>query len=140
MKKIYSLTILLVFLCCSCSKDFLERYDKRIVGTWRITDVNRVGIGGGYSNLPFQSGAFTFFDNGSLDYTNESGTLYKGTWDIDRRYTDDHTHYQLEVTAVDFAGQHILSETYDDMNFSGTNRFKARIYAGLRTYVTHFRR
>lgn len=140
MKKIYSLTIFLAFLCCSCSKDVLKRYDDRIVGAWRITDVNRVGIGGGTSNLPFQAGTFVFFDNGSLDYTNESGTLYKGTWDIDRRTFSDHTHYQLKITAVDFTGQHILSETYDDMNFSGSNRFKARIYSGLRTYVTHFRR
>lgn len=140
MKKSYSLAIFLVFLCCSCSKDVLKRYDDRIIGTWRITDVNRSGIGGSTANLPFQSGTVTFFDNGSLDYTNESGALYKGSWDISRRTFSDHTHYQLEVTAVDFTNQHMLSENYDDINFSGTNRFKARIYDGLRTYITHFRK
>ena len=140
MKKICTLPLLLMLFCCSCSKDILEEYDNRITGTWRITDINRVGFGGKASGLPFQGGSFTFFEQGSLDYTNEAGTLYQGHWDIERRFAGNHTHYQLHITVADTSGQQVLSETYDDVRFSGSARFKARIFSGLRTYVTHFRK
>jgi len=61
VKNIYTLSILLsLVLFSACSKDVLKKYDKRIIGTWRITDVNRVGLGGNTDNLPFTDGNFTF--------------------------------------------------------------------------------
>ncbi|MEI9807898.1 MAG: hypothetical protein WDO16_08535 [Bacteroidota bacterium] len=65
MKNIYTVSILLSFVIFSgCSKDFLKKYDKRIVGTWRISDVNRIGFGGDTGNLPFRAGIFTFNEGG----------------------------------------------------------------------------
>lgn len=142
MKNIYLTAIVCSFLLlCGCSKDFLKSYDKRIVGTWEITGVNRVGIGGSTSNLPFRDGTFIFNEDGSATYTNTAGVLYKGSWDIDKKNVDDeNVRRSLQVTVVDFVNQRVLTEYYDDMNFTGTNRFKANIISSFHTYVTHFRR
>jgi hypothetical protein len=50
--------------------------------TWSITDVNRIGLGGNTNNLPFKQGTFSFNEDGSMIYTNISGAVYKGSWDI----------------------------------------------------------
>ncbi len=141
MKKVYITVIALSFLFfLGCSKDFLKSYEHRIVGTWTITDVNRVGIGGNTNNLPFKQGTFNFNDDGSMIYTNASGDVYKGSWDIRKKWTDDKHTQSLQITAVDFVSQNVLTEYYDDLNFTGTNHFKANIISGSHTYVTHFRR
>ncbi len=140
MKKLFlffiSFCILLLF---GCSKDFLKRYEKRIIGTWRISDINRIGIGGS-SNLPFTSGTFTFHDDGSLEYINSANTIFKGTWQIDKKVMDDQTYRSLQITAVDFNNQQVLSEYYDNIIFTSTNHFKAEINSNFQTYITHFRR
>ena len=141
MKKVYTIVIASSFLfLMGCSKDFLKSYEHRIVGTWTITDVNRVGLGGNTNNLPFKQGTFDFNDNGSMVYTNGSGVVYKGSWDIRKKWIDDKHVQSLQITAVDFANQNVLTEYYDDLNFTGTNHFKANIISGSHTYVTHFRR
>ena len=141
MKRIYTLSILLsLFLFYSCSKDFLKSYDTRIVGTWRISDVNRIGFGGNTSTLPFTSGTFTFYANGTLDYLNAANFTFKGSWDIVKKTIGEETVRSLQITAVDFTNQQVLSQYYDDMIFSSTNHFKATINSNFRNYVTHFRR
>jgi len=143
MKKIYVLAIVFFLgLLYGCSKDFLKSYDKRIIGTWRISAVNRVGLGGGsdIDNLPFHSGFVTFYENGTLDYINPANVLFKGTWDIVKKRRDDQTFRSLQITAIDFANQVVLSQYYDDMNFAGTDHFKANIISNFHTYITHFRR
>ena len=138
MKKLYLL--LLPALLMGCSKDFLKPYDDRIEGgTWELYDVNSFGIGGGYS-LSFTNGKFRFFDNGELEYTDADGNLYEGSWNIRKEYVGDETTRQLIITAVDFASQRVVSETFDDMQFTGTDRFKAFIYGGSRTYTFKFKR
>ena len=141
MKKYY-LTGLLFFvlLLSSCSKDFLKSYDRRIVGVWKITDINRTGFGGSTSNLPFQNGEFNFQDDGSLVYTNEAGTIYQGTWNIEKQYFNETTYQSLHITVVNFTTQEVKGEYYDDIDFTQTDRFKARINQGLHTYVTRFDR
>ncbi|HMG69288.1 MAG TPA: hypothetical protein VK588_16435 [Chitinophagaceae bacterium] len=141
MKNIYTISILLIFiLFTSCSKDILKKYDNRIIGTWRITDVDRFGLGGNTNNLPFSDGTFTFFENGNLTYVNASNVTFQGNWDITKKILDDETLHSLKITAVDYTGMQSLSEFYDDMNFTGTDHFKARIISGFHTYVTSFRR
>jgi hypothetical protein len=141
MKQIYTLVILLsVVLLNGCSKDVLKSYDKRIVGTWRISDVDRVGFGGNTDNLPFNSGSFTFHENGTLEYVNAANATFKGSWEIIKRKKDDQTVHILQITAIDFTNQQVLTEYYDDMNFTGTNRFKANITANFHVYVTCFSR
>ncbi|MEO6231641.1 MAG: hypothetical protein ABJB11_11380 [Ferruginibacter sp.] len=141
MKKIYTAGILISTLLFSgCSKDFLKSYDTRILGTWKITDVNRIGLGGSSANLPFTSGTFTFFSDGQLTYVNSANVTFKGSWDIVKKYQDDQTLRSLQITAVDFTNQQVLSQYYDDMNFTSTNHFKATVNSTFHTYVTHFRR
>jgi hypothetical protein len=141
MKKIYTTVIaFLLLILFGCSKDFLKSYEHRIVGTWTITDVNRAGLGGNTDNLPFKQGSFSFNEDGSLTYTNLSGDVYHGSWDIRKKWTNERRVQSLQVTAVDFANQNVLTEYYDDLNFTGTNHFKAKIMSGSHTFVTHFRR
>jgi hypothetical protein len=84
MRSFYILTtsvFLLFIILTGCSKDFLKRYDKRIIGTWKVTDIDGYGLGGSLS-LPFpEQGIFTSSDDGQLTYS-YSGTTYQGSWDI----------------------------------------------------------
>ncbi len=154
MKKFYSLILLLPLLFFSgCSKDFLKRYEKRIEGTWDLVDVDRRGFGGG-GGYAFSDGRFTFSENGDLEYVSPSGQVYQGSWDIrhdwvsGQCYTDDNGNYDcndrnvksLHITAVDFTNQDVRSEFFNEMVFTSTNRFKAYIYSGSRTYVFRFQR
>jgi ATP-dependent phosphoenolpyruvate carboxykinase len=141
MKNIYTFTILLSFILLpGCSKDFLKKYDKRIIGTWHITDINRNGIGGSASNLNFRDGTFTFRDDGSLTYINSANITYQGSWDIKKKTIDDETFHSLLITAVDYINQQELKEYYDDINFTGSDHIKAKVISTLYTYVIHFKR
>lgn len=141
MKKVYITFITFsVIILTGCSKDFLKSYEHRIIGTWTITEVNRNGLGGNTDNLPFKQGTFNFNDDGSLVYTNISGDVFRGNWDIRKKWIDDKHVQSLQVTAIDFVNQNVLTEYYDDLNFTGTNHFNAKITSGSHTFVTHFRR
>jgi hypothetical protein len=139
MTKIYTL-LLLSILLVACNKDSFRRYDKRIIGTWRITDVDRRGWGGSTSRLDFTNGSVTFYDDGRLEYNDPSNRLYKGRWDIELKADDDETDRTLELTAVDFVNQDYRSEFYDEMIFVSKNHFRTTIYSAGHSYVTHFKR
>jgi hypothetical protein len=153
MKKIYPLLLVLVAIS-GCSKDLLKRYENRVQGVWRLTDVDRRGIGGSLSHLTFTEGEFTFTDGGQFSYVNGSGATYKGSWYIRREWRsgncstndngstncNDRQVNTLHITAVDFISQDVKTEYFDDMLFTGTNRFNAFIHSGLHTYIFHFRR
>ncbi|MEO6915901.1 MAG: hypothetical protein ABI151_09850 [Chitinophagaceae bacterium] len=141
MKKIYTLSIFLsLILLFGCSKDFLKSYDNRIIGTWRITDVSRIGLFGDADKLPFKSGTFDFNEDGSLTYVNTANVLYQGRWDIVKKVIDEKTVRSLQVSAINFTNHEILSAYYDDMNFLSTNHFRSETVSTFITYVTHFRR
>jgi hypothetical protein len=145
MRKIYtSLAILSFLLFAGCSKDFLKPYDDRIVGRWQIDDINKFGFGGSVNDLPFRDGSLQFNKDGTLIYTTSSGSVFNGTWDIQKKRVGDggnsNVYHSLQITAVNFITQQVLGEYYDDINFTGTNHIKARIILGTRTYVTHLRR
>jgi hypothetical protein len=145
MRKIYFLSYILLFLLFSgCSKDFLKRYDERIIGTWQIDEVNKIGFGGNINSLPFREGSFRFNADGTLVYTSPSGSVFNGTWDIQKKTVssgdDSNVYHSLQITAVNFTTQQVFGEYYDDINFTGTNHIKARIILDTRTYVTHLRR
>ncbi|MDB5278693.1 MAG: hypothetical protein JWR61_3648 [Ferruginibacter sp.] len=141
MYKILAFTLILILVIFNgCSKDFLKSYDKRIIGTWRIDDVDRLGLGGSTSQLPFVNGRITFFENGTLDYTNAANEKFTGNWELSKKIKNEETVHSLQITAVDFTNQKVLSEYYDDMQFMSTNHFKANIVSTFHTYITHFRR
>ena len=139
MKKIYFASLALLTLT-ACSKDFLKRYDDRIQGNWYISNVNRIGIGGNFDDLPFREGSFIFNGDGTLTYTDQFGNVSNGTWDIQKRNVDGHVVRTFQITTVNFNTQLMRSEFYDDMQFRSTNHFVATINTSLRSFVTHFRR
>ncbi len=153
MKKLYSLSALLmtILLFTSCSKDFLKPYDDRIVGTWTLTDVDRIGWGS--TNLNFTEGRFTFYSTGKAEYEDGYGGFYEGRWDIRKHQITDYyidengnevynnnTMRSLTINVTDFVTHDVRSEYFDDIVFTGTNSFKAFLYDGQRTYVFKFRR
>jgi hypothetical protein len=156
MKKIYSFTILvsLSFLFFACSKDFLKRYEDRIEGAWNLVDADRFGLNSSTNGLPFRDGLFIFSDGGSLEYISTSGDTLQGSWNIRKRwmtgncYTNDNGSYNcndryvrsMQINAINFTTQDVRSEYFDEIIFTGTNRFKAYIYSGFSTYVFRFRR
>jgi hypothetical protein len=146
MKKLYYLLLAgsLLFLS-NCSKDFLKSYDDRIIGTWHIDHVNKIGFGGDTDNLPFKEGNFNFMKDGTMTYTDASGNVYKGTWDIQKKTINDNNgdasvFRSLQITAVNFTSQEVVSEYYDDISFVGTDYIRAKIFSPYRTYITHLRR
>lgn len=141
MKKCYTLGLLFtLLLLAGCSKDVLKKYDKRIVGTWRIAAINNYSIGGDRDNLAFRSGNFTFNEDGSLSYVDGAGATYQGNWDIRKKYVDDDFVRAMQLTAVGTTTPEVLTEYYDDIVFLGKDHFRATTVIGFRTYMTHFRR
>lgn len=154
MKKFY-LAGLVFLLLTGCSKDFLKRYEDRLEGgTWKLVDVSKRGIGGNTSSVAFRDGSFVFSENGDLAYTSGSGLAYTGTWSMRKYWMGDNCYLNeygdrdcdrkkvraLTLSVADFVSQDILAEHFDDMRFTGTDRFKAFIYSTTYTYVFHFRR
>ena len=140
MRKLYSLAILSVLISSSgCSKDFLKSYDHRILGTWKIIDIDRYGFNGADA-LPFEvSDLFTFEENGKLTYQ-KGGKIYQGSWDIRRETNSDQDEKSLNITAIDFSSQQVITEYFNNMKFTSTNRFTAFINYNSRTYVYRFLR
>jgi hypothetical protein len=143
MNKFYTTAIALttLFLFNSCTKD----YSEKVLGTWKLEDVDRVGLGGSTSNLPFRDGTFEFVEGGSLIYTNGSGVVYKGSWDMrgDRvSDSDGNTRFvnSMEITVINFATQEVRTEFFNEIDFRSHNKFKAYIYSGAHTYVYQFER
>jgi hypothetical protein len=154
MKKIYTAVLIpiSIFLFTGCSKDIFKNYEDRIEGAWRLTDVDRIGFGS--SSLAFKDGRFLFTAAGNLEYTDQTGNLYQGSWNMRRHNiqgncsTDNNGNSQcndrnvrsLQVTAIDFQTRDVKTEYFDEIVFTGTNRFKAYIYLNSRTYVFRFSR
>lgn len=141
MKHVYTFAILsaLVFLS-GCSKDALKKYDDRIIGTWRISAVNRAGIGSNPDDVLFQKGSFQFQEGGALTYTDPSGQVFRGNWDIRKKLREDQQQRTLRISVSGPGAGEVLSESYDDVIFVGTDHFRANLVIGFQTYVTHFRR
>ncbi|MCA0383303.1 MAG: hypothetical protein LCH58_14160 [Bacteroidetes bacterium] len=123
-----------------CVKDVFRSADRRIIGDWRIDDVNPVGWGGNSARMPFNNGRFTFYDNGTLSYENDNGQSFSGSWYINSRWQNDEQELSLQITAVDFTNQLVLTQHYDDIFFRSRNYLRAETRTSNRTYITHFRR
>ncbi len=127
-------------LLFGCEADFLKSPSKRIVGTWRISEVKLFGFGGDKSSLKFNDGSVNFLEDGSLVYINSDGTEFTGSWQITREQVEDQEKHSLLLTAVDFNGQKVLTQYYHDVTFFSSNHFKADINFATKIYVTHFRK
>jgi hypothetical protein len=153
MKKIYSLLLLpLSFvLLAGCSKDFLKSYENRIDdGTWELFDIDKRGIGSGDMSFPFTGGFFRFDPSGQLYYKDVAGNEYQGSWDMGTNYIyegsgnsgdgNGRSVRTMQITAVNFQTQDVLTEHFEEIKFTSTNRFRAFIRRGLKTYVFFFKR
>jgi hypothetical protein len=153
MKKIYPILFTTLILS-SCSKDVFKSYENRLIGTWHLVDVDRRGFGGSLSQLPFTSGDFTFQEGGRLVYNDPGGAVYEGSWDLGYRRVSngcsidengnqdcqERSVRSLHLTAIDFNNRDVKSENFEEINFTSSDRFKARIQIGLHSYIFIFRR
>ncbi|MCS3801994.1 hypothetical protein [Niastella sp. OAS944] len=141
MKKIYiTLFPILLLIASSCSKDFLKSYDRRITGgTWELYDINNFGVGSRY-NARFTNGKFTFESSGDVTYVNDQGETFTGSWDIRNYWQGENRLQTLYISVINYQTQQMISEYFDDMQFTGTNRFKAFVNTGNRTYTFKFKR
>jgi hypothetical protein len=156
MKKIYPLVLLpfLFVLLAGCSKDFLKNYEDRIdEGTWELFDIDKRGIGSGNMPIPFTGGFFQFDPSGSLHYRDQAGNEYEGSWDMGTdTYEDCNTDADgntncsynyvrtMSITLVNFRTQQVKTEFFEEIRFTETDRFRAFIRRGLKTYVFFFKR
>ena len=140
MKKFYITLFPIILIIASCSKDFLKSYDRRITGgTWELYDINNFGIGSRY-DARFTNGKFTFESSGDVIYVNNQGETFTGSWDIRDYWQGENRMQTLYISVINYQTQQMISEYFDDMQFTGTNRFKAFVNTGGRTYTFKFRR
>ncbi|MFT3902730.1 MAG: hypothetical protein QM727_06130 [Niabella sp.] len=134
--KIRCLSILFVAIALSvfsgCSKDFLKSYNKRIIGEWELYGINKLGFGS--SRIVFDEGYFIFREDGTLIYKPHDATEYEGTWRIRKSQqqtnsengVSSNTIHNLIISVVNKNDRtDILTESFNDMTFTGTNRFNA---------------
>ena len=149
MKKIYFYLLipLTLVIFTGCSKDIFKNYENRIEGTWRLDDVDRIGFGN--TSLSFTEGRFRFMEPGKLEYTDRFGGLYQGSWEIrnqilrgncDNGDCNDRNVKTLSITAIDFQTRDVKTENFDEIKFTGTDKFNAYIYLNSTTYVFRFSR
>lgn len=143
------ITFLLLVLLSSCSKDFLKPYEERIEGSWSLIDVDRRGLNGSTGGLPFRDGTFIFSENGNLEYISTAGETYQGSWNLRKRWMrgncndgdcSDRYVRSLQIHAINFTTQDVITEYFDEIKFTGTNKFRAFIFSGASTYVYRFSR
>lgn len=140
MRKFYTLALLsMIVLFNRCSKDVLKSYDKRVLGTWKVIDMDRYGFNE-RDALPYkENDLFTFSEDGALTFQ-QAGNTAQGSWDIERERDDNHNKKSLHITTIDFSNQQVRSETFNNMIFTNTNRFTAFINYNTRVYVYRFLR
>ncbi|SDC22286.1 hypothetical protein [Niabella drilacis] len=138
-----------LFLCITagCSKDFFKPYSERIIGRWELYDTNKIGLGS--SRIVYSEGSFQFSSDGSFFYTRRSGAQYAGTWRL-KKYTVTVTNsegqqsseqkHSLLLSATNIEDQQVLAENFDDLNFTGTDRFKAEVSNNFNTVTYKFKR
>lgn len=140
--------LFLLFITAGCSKDFFKPYNERIVGQWELYDINKTGLGS--SKIVYSEGTFRFSDDGSFLYTRGgSGAKYAGTWRL-KKYTVTVTDndggqrseqkHSLLLSATNTEDQQMLAENFDDLNFTGTNKFKAMVNNNFNSVSYKFKR
>jgi len=85
------LSAIIVIACQSCTKEKLNDHDT-IVGSWNIKKIIGLNGLGNSATLDFATGQYTFKADGSFEYLDGIGILYKGNWSMyetpDQSYTD----------------------------------------------------
>jgi hypothetical protein len=127
MKKIYLafFSLLLIFTACKKDKpddDFANLLARK---TWEVYDYQYRT----YVNPAFLEGYFNFSVNGQVEYTDNSGHVYKGSWQ--HAYHSDTQKHSLYIDATDPITQDRKTEYYNHIEFFDDRHFKAYVYVGF---------
>lgn len=137
MKKILRLTILVFLIAAlsSCTKTGFDR-GSSIAGSWVLTDAARAtNYGWQTLNTGLENGVFTFYNDGSITYRDETITMH-GNWYISNAtgdYFDESgyprygAHQSLHVQLSGYNNSYITLNfenfLYDGNSFVGTDYY-----------------
>jgi hypothetical protein len=136
MKKNLLYLSLCIILFSSCGKTL----EDRLIGDWKLTGGYRQrAFDRDYFTTGYESGVFSFNENGTAVYKDAFDTLY-GYWNADR-YTgsfynhdngrwDDRTYRYLKINLVNFNRNKYINWEFDDFIFKNNRRrIKATQYS-----------
>ncbi len=148
MRKIILLSSLgLTFFFSSCSKSI----EDRIIGNWQLESAWRKQfLGRDYFQTGYESGVFTFMENGNASYVSSTDTL-TGFWRSDRYnngyYNSNTGEWEnrsmkyLRLSLVNFQQNIRLEWEFDDFSFRNTwSEIKAEQYSLSNDRVYEFER
>jgi len=125
--------IIIVFTLASCSKI----YEDRLMGKWKLNETYRQRLfDKDYFQTGFESGVFSFNENGTATYISNTDTL-NGYWSADK-YVDyynngndgNQTYKYLKLHLIDFVRSKFIDWEFDDFNFRNDyDRIKARQFS-----------
>ncbi len=134
------------FIFSACSKT----YEDRIVGSWQLEDAWRqVFLGRDHFQTGYESGIFTFMENGDATYTSNADTM-TGYWRSDRYNNgyynsngewETRTMKYLRISLVNFQQNRRLEWEFDDFHFrDGWQEIRAEQYSLSNDRVYEFER
>ena len=131
--------VFVCFLFSSCVKslDITVSESNPLTGSWYVSDASTNDSYGWYSIDPGLPGVFTFYDNGTAQYSDDNGNM-QGSWHMDLISTgyydsrgifktDTHNNFQVQVSDA-YGGN--IDLYFDDISFAGNNQFVATYYDG----------
>jgi len=108
------LVITLFFFGCS------KRLEDRIVGSWKLqSSYKQKAFDRDHFTTGYESGVFTFNDNGTATYASSTDTL-TGNWHADKYYSGGSEGSQLrhlKIEMVNFLQNRFLFWEFDDFSF-----------------------
>ena len=105
----FLLLLMGIFLMSSCTIDeLIERREDRLIGSWEIDRARFDDFGFSFSEniiSEYRGDILTFYRDGSLEYRDNTGEIYNGTWYIDAlRGGEEGTEYTLDADFYDIDG------------------------------------
>jgi len=145
-KNLLLLSLLISFFLSSCSKDI----EDRLVGNWQLENAWRKELfGRDYFTTGYESGVFTFMENGDATYTSPIDTL-QGFWRLKRyssSYYDGNGDLQsralnsLRISLINFQQNRFIDLEFDNFDFrNGGQEIKAEQFSTGRDRVYEFER
>lgn len=119
MRKQLLLISFVILIFSSCSKT----YEDRLVGQWKLNTSYRQRLfDRDYFQTGYESGVFTFNENGMAVYTSTTDTL-NGYWSADSysqsyyNNGESQTYRHLRLNLIDFTRNKFLDWDFDDFSF-----------------------
>lgn len=130
-----------VVMLFGCTKHRLNKFNNRIVGDWKLVEVNTFGVGS--SRIVFNGGSFSFNEDNSLVYYDRNETVYTGSWDIEAyTYTegDGDSETEFILTMDVYSNNDRKFDQFEIPSFGNANRFKAKVRHEFNTVTYVFER